>query len=64
MRAQTNNAFDRRQTSQQDRFANAGGSFPIMGEVDDCPTKDRFDRHAAKAKFRDRDRRRSGRRDD
>lgn len=63
MRAQNTIAFDRRHTSQQDRFANAGGSFPIMGEVEDCPTKDRFDRHAAKAKFRDRDRRRN-RRDD
>lgn len=63
MRASTNVTFDRSQTSQPNRFANNGGSFPIVGEVDDCPTKDRFDRHAAKAKFRDRDRRRNSRDD-
>ncbi len=60
MRASTDNPIVRNPTpSQQDRFANAGVSFPIVGEIDYCPTKDRRDRHADKAKFRDRDRRRN-----
>lgn len=63
MRASTATSFDRTSTSQQSHFSSGAGSFPIVGETDDCPTKDRHDRHAAKAKFRDRDRRRSGRDD-
>lgn len=59
MRASTANNFDRTSTSQQNNFAASGASFPIVGEIDDCPKKDRHDRHADKAKFRDRDRRRN-----
>lgn len=54
MRASTNVSFDRNRDSHSGIISQGGFSFPIVGDNDECPMKDRHDRHADKAKFRDR----------